>query len=80
MAVSAVFLSSCGGDRESFFAQAFGYQCSNHDSATARKMCGRSNEASAAQVSRYCYRSLGGPNCFDQPDPGKTQSLGSSGY
>ncbi len=78
---AAVSLSGCGGDPAPGYAQAFGFHCDRHESGVARTLCGRSRDPGAAQVSRYCYQTIGGPNCFDRPDPdSKNQALGSSGY
>ncbi len=74
-------LSACGGDPAPVYAQAFGYRCDDHQSRAARSACQKSIDPGGAKVSRYCYRTLAGPNCFDRPDPdSKNQALGSSGY
>ena len=79
--IALASLSACGGDPAPIYAQAFGFHCDRHSSAAARIACLKSNDPGGAQVSRYCYRTLGAPNCFDRPDPdSKNQALGSSGY
>ena len=79
-ALVALSLSGCGGDPAPAYAQAFGFQCADHDNKLANKLCGRSNNPGQAKVSRYCYKTLGDANCFDRPDPdSKNQALGSSG-
>ncbi len=79
--LTLIALSGCSGDRAPIYQQAFGFQCDRHQSKTAEFMCGKSNEPGGAQVSRYCYKTIGGTNCFDRPDPDpKNQPLGSSGY
>lgn len=72
-------LGSCGGDPDPIWAQGFGFICSNHDSAPADATC-RSHPPEPETVSRYCYDTLGDPNCFDQPDyVSKNQELGTTG-
>lgn len=64
------------------YAQAFGYQCHNADSALGDILC-KNRPAGRGQehVSRYCYKTIGDANCFDRPDQDrKNQALGSSGY
>jgi hypothetical protein len=79
--VALASLSACGGDPAPVFAQAFGFHCDKHDSPLARTACQKSGDPGGAKVSRYCYRTLANPNCFDRPDPdSKNQALGSSGY
>ncbi len=74
-------LSGCGQDPAPIYAQAFGYKCDQHHSADANRWCRKTLAPGAAEVSRYCYKSLADANCFDRPDPdGKNQVLGSSGY
>ena len=74
-------LAGCGGDPQPTYAQAFGYQCAQHNDASAKRLCMKSADPGGAQVSRYCYQTIGRPNCFDRPDPdSKNQALGSSGY
>jgi len=72
-------LGSCGGDPDPFWQQAFGFVCSNHGSQAASLAC-KTRPPEPELVSRYCYETLGDPNCFDQPDEiSKNQELGSSG-
>ena len=79
--IALASLSACGGDPGPVYAQAFGFHCDRYNSPAARIACQKSNDPGGAQVSRYCYRTLGAPNCFDRPDPdSKNQALGSSGY
>ena len=74
-------LSGCGQDPSNIYSQAFGFQCASMDTKTGKALCLRSNQPGAAQVSRYCYKTLADANCFDRPDPdGKNQALGSAGY
>lgn len=82
-AVSAfpLLLSGCGGDPDPVWAQALGFVCSNHDNPGTGAVCKtRPASETAETVSRYCYDTLGDPNCFDTPDEiSKNQELGSSG-
>lgn len=82
LAAAALFplvLGSCGGDPEAVWQQAFGFVCSNRTSAAADPVC-KTHPPEAETVSRYCYDTLGDPNCFDQPDKiSKNQELGSTG-
>ena len=72
-------LGSCGGDPDPVWAQAFGFICANHGSPGADATC-KTRPPEPETVSRYCYDTLGDPNCFDQPDViSKNQELGSSG-
>lgn len=74
-----LFLAGCGGDPDPVWAQAFGFVCSNHSSPGAQAAC-RTRAPEPETVSRFCYDTLGDPNCFDQPDEiSKNQELGSSG-
>jgi hypothetical protein len=75
-------LSGCAGDPDRIYAQAIGYQCTQHEGWLADKACRtRPPGYNAEEVSRYCYATLGAANCFDRPDPDrKNQALGSSGY
>lgn len=76
-----VGLGGCGHDPSNIYSQAFGFQCATTTSKTGRALCLKSNDPGAAQVSRYCYKTLADANCFDRPDPdSKNQALGSSGY
>jgi hypothetical protein len=83
LAVLAVLtaLSSCGTDPDPIYAQAFGFQCANSDSAIADIACVNRPAGGNEHVSRYCYATIGSSNCFDRPDQDrKNQALGSSGY
>ena len=74
-----LLLGSCGGDPDPFWQQAFGFVCSNHDTPGTAATC-KTHAPAPETVSRYCYDTLGDPNCFDQPDEiSKNQELGSSG-
>ncbi len=75
-------LGGCGGDPDPIYRQAFGFVCPNHDSPAARTACANNAPGAGTEaVSRYCYKTLGDTNCFDQPDQDrKNQELGSSGY
>jgi hypothetical protein len=83
LAVAALMaLSSCAGDPDRVYNQAFGFQCTHAEGAVADVACNtRPPGYRAEQVSRYCYATIGSSNCFDRPDPDrKNQQLGSSGY
>lgn len=73
-------LTGCGGKPDPILSQAFGYSCNTADDNTG--LCSqRPPGAGAADVSRYCYPSIGDASCFDRPDPDrKNQEQGSSGY
>ena len=79
---AAAMLAGCGGKPDPILSQAFGYSCGAPGSDTAMAMCSeRPPGEGAAEVSRYCYKSLADASCFDRPDPDrKNQALGSSGY
>ena len=80
LAVGAA-LSGCGQDPSHIYSQAFGFQCADMNTRTGRALCLKSDQPGAAQVSRYCYKTLADANCFDRPDPdSKNQALGSAGY
>lgn len=81
LSLPALGLSGCGGDPDRVWAQAFGYQCSNHSGAEADAVCNtRPPGEKQETVSRYCYKTLADANCFDRPDEmSKNQELGSSG-
>ena len=74
-----LLLGSCGGSPDPVWAQAFGFVCPNHAVPGTNLVCeGRPPEPE--NVSRYCYDTLGEPNCFDRPDViSKNQELGSTG-
>jgi hypothetical protein len=75
----ALLLGSCGGDPDPVWQQAFGFVCSNHDTPGTNAAC-KTRAPEPETVSRFCYDTLGDPNCFDQPDEiSKNQELGSSG-
>ena len=42
----------------------FGFQCANLNSKAGRALCLKSNDPGAAQVSRYCYKTLADANSF----------------
>lgn len=72
-------LGSCGSDPDPVWRQAFGLVCSNHSNRATDVAC-KTRAPEAETVSRFCYDTLGDPNCFDQPDEiSKNQELGSSG-
>ncbi|MBL8630908.1 MAG: hypothetical protein JNM81_14835 [Rhodospirillaceae bacterium] len=73
-------LSACGGKPDPIMAQAFGFRCTGEDAGNP--LCSvRAPGEGGAQVSRFCYGTIGDANCFDRPDPDrKNQALGSSGY
>ena len=78
----ATILSGCGGDPDRIYAQSFGFVCSNHDNAAAHAACRDNSPGFGTEtVSRFCYKTMGDPNCFDRPDQDrKNQEQGSSGY
>ncbi len=82
MGLAAMALTGCAGDPDTIYAQAIGAQCTHMEGKLADFACtNRPPGQGVEQVSRYCYATLGGPNCFDRPDPDrKNQALGSSGY
>lgn len=75
----ALALTGCGGKPDPIMAQLFGYQCQGGE---GNPMCStRAPGEGGAEVSRFCYGTIGDANCFDRPDPDrKNQALGSSGY
>ena len=78
----AAGLSGCAGDADPIYAQTVGVQCSLSEHGWAGFACANHPPGSGiAQVSRYCYSTLGESNCFDRPDPDrKNQAQGFSGY
>lgn len=79
----AAGLSGCAGDADPIYAQAVGVKCSLSARGWTGYGCANRppGQEGVAQVSRYCYATLGAPNCFDRPDPDrKNQAQGSSGY
>lgn len=82
IAVSALALYGCSTEPDRIYAQAFGYQCMNDESAMGDAICkNRPAGRGVENVSRYCYKTLADANCFDRPDQDrKNQALGSSGY
>jgi hypothetical protein len=78
---AALALSGCGGTPDPVWAQAFGVKCAN--AVGAPDFVCRTGPAEETEdgASRYCYATLGEPNCFDRPDPDRNQKpLGSTGY
>ena len=74
-----LMLGGCGGDPDPVWQQAFGYVCSNHGGNGNNVLC-KTHPPEPENVSRFCYDTLGDPNCFDQRDEiSKNQELGSSG-
>lgn len=76
-------LSACGGRADPILAQTFGYQCANAESdSVSLGVCSTQPPGrGSAEVSRYCYATIGDANCLDRPDADrKNQALGSSGY
>jgi hypothetical protein len=78
-AVLAASLAACGGKPDPIMAQAFGYKCGDE---SGNPLCAtRPPGEGGAEVSRFCYATIGDANCLDRPDPDrKNQALGSSGY
>ena len=78
----ALAQAGCTSDPDPIYRQALHIECSHvggilGDLACIGRPAARENEV----VSRYCYATIGGANCFDRPDPDrKNQALGSSGY
>jgi hypothetical protein len=77
-----VGLSGCATDPDKIYAQALGVQCSQSQGGLTALTCANTPPGKGiAQVSRYCYATIGSSNCFDRPDTDrKNQALGSSGY
>lgn len=79
LSVSAVGLTGCGTNSDLIMRQAAGYECTAAEGAVGGFFCSGTTETGAT-VSRYCYQTLGGVNCFDRPDPdSNVQPLGSGG-
>jgi hypothetical protein len=78
----AIGLAGCGGKPDPVWAQLIGYDCTNSTSAASGVFCStRAPGEGVAEVSRYCYQTIGDANCLDRPDAErKNQALGSSGY
>lgn len=82
IATTLLLLGGCGGDPDPVWQQGLGFICSNHDNPGTGAVCktrppGQNGEEA---VSRYCYDTIGEPNCFDTPDVvSRNQELGSSG-
>jgi hypothetical protein len=66
--VCAGVLSGCADPAPTYY-QAFGFRCEDKTSRVAAVMCNKSHDPGAAEVSRYCYKSLADTTCFDRPDP-----------
>jgi hypothetical protein len=81
LAMSAC-LYGCAGDPDTIYAQSVGLQCTQIEGTVGNLLCKtRPAGEGVEHVSRYCYATIGTPNCFDRPDPDrKNQALGSSGY
>ena len=76
---STLSLTGCGTDGDLMMRQGAGYDCTTADGAVGGFFCSGPPENDAA-LSRYCYKTLGGVNCFDRPDPDRSsQPLGSGG-
>jgi hypothetical protein len=76
---SAAGLTGCGTDGDLMMRQAAGYDCTAAEGAVGGFFCSGTPENGPA-LSRYCYKTLGGVNCFDRPDPDRNnQPLGSDG-
>lgn len=74
--LAALLLSSCGSTTDAMLRQSVGYECSDTDGGM---LCSE-NDQPVAQVSRYCYRTLGKINCLDRPDPDRQNTpVGSGG-
>lgn len=73
-------LAGCGATTDQILRQSVGYDCTSADSAIGGMVCS-DNDQPNAQVSRYCYQTLGVTNCFDRPDPDrKNRPLGTPTY
>ncbi len=77
---SIALCSGCSANSDRMLNQAFGYNCVAADSTIGGWICSE-NDAPAAQMSRYCYETLGEVNCFDRPDPDRqNRPQGTSGF
>lgn len=77
--LTALLLSSCGSTTDTMLRQSVGYECIETDSTASGFLCA-DNDRPVAQVSRYCYRTLGEINCLDRPDPDRQNvPVGSGG-
>lgn len=73
-------LAACSQTSDQILYQSVGYNCHKADGEVRDWVCSNNGDA-VAQVSRYCYATLGDTNCFDRPDPDRTnQPQGSTGY
>lgn len=80
MSLAAIGLSGCGATSDRILKQSVGYECVGTDSKVGGFICSENNQP-VAQVSRYCYQTLGVTNCFDRPDPDrKNKPLGTPNY
>lgn len=81
-AVLGCTLSACGGKPDPIWSQMFGINCAATAGGASGAFCStRPAGEGAAEVSRYCYQTIGDANCLDRPDQDrKNQALGSSGY
>ena len=75
-----VLASGCSANSDRMLNHAFGHNCVAANSTVGEWICSE-NDAPVAQVSRYCYQTLGEVNCFDRPDPDRgNRPEGTSGY
>lgn len=80
LSLAAISLAGCGATSDQILRQSVGYDCSETDSTIGGLVCSE-NDQPVAQVSRYCYQTLGVTNCFDRPDPDrKNKPLGTPNY
>lgn len=74
-AALTLLLGGCGTNPDPIWAQSFGFVCANNNNVACQ-----THAPESELVSRYCYRTLGEANCFDQPDvTSPNQELGSTG-
>lgn len=80
LCLAATSLTGCGATSDRILRQSVGYECAEADSTIGGLVCSESDQP-VAQVSRYCYQTLGVTNCFDRPDPDrKNKPLGTPSY
>lgn len=80
LSLAMISLAGCGATSDQILRQSVGYECSDAGSTMGGLVCS-GNSQPVAQVSRYCYQTLGVTNCFDRPDPDrKNKPLGTPDY
>jgi len=77
---AALALTSCSARTDSMLRQGFNYECNASESWVGDFLCS-GNDGTEGRISRYCYNTLGGVDCYDRPDPDRnSQPMGSTGY